>query len=213
MAEYVSCPTCGTKSLIADPLLGRYVRCFGCDARFLATPDPPDPDPRDVPPPPPAPRDSYGLPAALPRFAGDDEDDEDRPFCPGCGRQVTWEESACRHCGEEFEEDDRPAVRPLNLDVALPVRRDGEPHRARRLLALGALSAVAGVLAACFGVTAVVSVPLGVAVCVLASRDLNRMADGRVDPQGREQTLNARKAAIAGILFGVLFVGIFILFR
>jgi hypothetical protein len=211
MAEYVTCPNCGTKSLMADTSLGKTTRCFGCDARFLASPDPPEPDPRDVPGPPAAPRDGYGLPAALPRFAGDDEEDEDRPFCPGCGRQVTWEESACRHCGEEFEEDDRPPVRPLNLDVALPVRRDGEPHRSRSLFWLGSASAVFGLFAAFFGITAIISVPLGAWVCVLASRDLNRMADGRVDPQGRDQTLNARKAAIAGIVFGVLFAGIYIL--
>ena len=206
MAEYVTCPTCGTKSLTADAFLGRYVRCFGCDGRFLATPDPPQPDPRDAPRPPPAPSDSYGLPAAPPRFAGDEqEDDEDWPFCPGCGRQVTWEESACRHCGEEFEEDDRPAVRPLNLDVAMPVRRDGEPHRARLLFALGAVSAVTGALAACsFGISAVVSVPLGATVCVLASRDLRRMTDGRVDPQGRDRTRHARSAALTGVAFGAL---------
>jgi DNA-directed RNA polymerase subunit RPC12/RpoP len=218
MAEYVTCPTCGTKSLTADTLIGRYVRCFGCESRFLATPDPPALEPRALEPrdaaPPTVSRDGYDLPPAPPQFAGDEEEDEeDWPFCPGCGRQVTWEDRTCRHCGEEFEEDDRPPVRPLRLDVALPVRRDGEPHRAGLLFALGATSTVAGALSACsFGSLAAISIPLGATVWVLASRDLRRMTDGQIDPRGRDRTRQARSAGVAGIAFGVLFAGIYLLF-
>jgi DNA-directed RNA polymerase subunit RPC12/RpoP len=212
MAEYVTCPTCGTKLLTADTSLGRYVRCFGCDTRFLATADPPEPDKESRPPPA---HNSHGAPAAPPRISGDeDEDDEDWPFCPGCGRQVSWEESACRHCGEEFEEDDRPLNRPLRVDVALDVQRDGDPHRGELLFTLGAISAVAGALAACsFGIFGAISIPLGATVLVLASIDLRRMADGRVDPRGRQQTRSARTAAVAGIVFGALFAGVYLLFR
>lgn len=201
MAEFVTCPTCGTKVLTADSLLGRHVRCFGCGMRFLAAPDPPAPDPPLPTRPPPPQFDPNG-----------DEDEDEWPFCPGCGRRVSWQEPKCHHCGEEFEDEDPRPSRPLFVDVALPVRRDGEPHRGRALLMLGALSAFAGALSACsLGYFALIGVPLGVAVWVMASRDLRRMADGSVDPQGISLTRHARQAAMAGVMFGVLFAGIYLL--
>jgi DNA-directed RNA polymerase subunit RPC12/RpoP len=211
MAEYVTCPACGSKVLTADTELGRHVRCFGCDFRFLATPDPPAPDP--PPRPPPASRSKS--PPAPPRFSEGEEDEDDQPFCPGCGRQVSWEVTACPHCGEEFEEEEAPPrlARPFRLDIALPLRRDGEPHRGNLLYWLGIASAITGGLSACtWGLLAIISIPLGLTVWVLARRDLRRMVDGSVDPQGLNYTRNARSAAIAGIAFGVLFAGIYLLF-
>jgi DNA-directed RNA polymerase subunit RPC12/RpoP len=212
MADYVTCPTCGSKVLTADPVLGRHVRCFGCGSRFLATPDPPAPERQDDRRPPPTRQNADDTPA-LPQFAGDDEGDEEEwPYCPGCGRQVSWEETVCPYCDEEFEEE-LPPIRPLHLDVALPIRRDGEPHRGRLLFTLGAVSAITGALSACtLGYLAVVSVPLGVTVWALASRDLRRMADGSVDPQGHARTRHARTAAWSGIAFGVLFAGVYLLY-
>ncbi len=197
MAEYVTCPACGSKVLTADALLGRRVRCSGCGFRFVAAPDLPAPEP------PPE------VPPARPRLGDDEDEDEDLPFCPGCGRRVTWEASACPHCGEEFEEESRPE-RPFRLDVALPVRRDGEPHRGGLLLALGTLSAFAGAFSPClYALPALVSVPLGMTVWVLATRDLRRMADGSVDPRGEKLTRHARSGAAAGVAFGLVLAGVY----
>jgi hypothetical protein len=207
MAEFVTCPTCGSKVLTADSLLGRHVRCVGCGDRFLASPDSPVAEAVAAPA-------ALAPPRAAPRYDADDEDDDDGewPFCPGCGRRVSWREPDCPHCGEEFEDEEPRPAPPLFVDVALPTRRDGEPHRGGLLLTLAVLSAIAGALSGCvFGFSALVSIPLGAAVWALASRDLRRMADGSVDPRGIAQTRHARSAAIAGVLFGVLFGGIYLL--
>jgi DNA-directed RNA polymerase subunit RPC12/RpoP len=209
MAEFVTCPTCGLKVLTADSLLGKHVRCSGCDDRFLATPDPPrPPNEASAAAARPSPRAERRA-----RFDSDEEDEEeDWPFCPGCGRQVTWYDLVCPHCGEEFEEEQAPRpVRPLELDVSLPLRRDGEPHRGQLLLSLGIFSTVLGVSSVCFGFGAVVSVPLGATVWALASHDLKRMQDGSVDPRGHGLTLRARGMARAGVVFGVLFAALFLL--
>jgi hypothetical protein len=202
MAEFVTCPACSTKVLTAEALLGRRVRCYSCGFRFVAAPDPPEP-------PAPVPADVTPAP---PRFGGDEDDDEDRPFCPGCGRRVSWQATACPLCGEEFEEEEPRHARPRVLDVVLPVRRDGEPHRGGTLFVLGSFGLVAGVLSACFaGFPALLSVPLGVAVWVLATRDLRRMADGSVDPRGARLTRQARLSAAAGAAFGALFATVYAL--
>jgi endogenous inhibitor of DNA gyrase (YacG/DUF329 family) len=214
MAEYVTCPTCGTKLLAADTVLGRYIRCFGCETRFLAAADPPKPVSSDDtrPPKPSALPGWRDKPLAPPQYAGDDDEDEDRPFCPGCGRQVSWHDSACPYCREEFEEEAPPA-RSVLVDVALPVRRDGEPHRGRVLYTLGALSAITGGLSACsFGYLAVISVPLGVTVWILAARDLRAMQDGSIDPRGRDLTRAGRSSALAGVVFGIVFAAVFLLY-
>src|SRR5262249_248723 len=70
MAEYVTCPNCGSKMLTADTVLGRRIRCFGCDSRFLAAPDPAEPEPRPAPPPrPPPPPPPPSRPALPPAAA------------------------------------------------------------------------------------------------------------------------------------------------
>ena len=203
MAEYVTCPACGSKVLTSEALLGRRIRCFGCGLRFVAAPDPPAP---------PAPEPQDKLEPAPPRIERDEDEDEDWPFCPGCGRRVTWHASVCPHCGEEFEEEEAPP-RPLNLDVTVPVRRDLEPPRDRLLFTLGTISAVTGAFSACtLGWLAIISVPLGAVVWFLASHDLRRMADGSVDPRSRTRTRHARSAAGAGIAFGLLFTGLYLVF-
>jgi len=209
MAEYVTCPACGMKVLTADSLLGRQVRCYGCDARFEATADPPSPP--TPPRPAPAPRrDAWPAP---PRFSSDEDDEEDWPFCPGCGRQVSWHDLACPHCGEEFEEEQPPRpARPLHLDVAGPVVREGAPHRGWLLLILGSLSATLGAFSPCFAYVAIIGVPLGGVVWVLAGRDLRRMRDGSVDQRGRALTRLAYATGLLGVAMGVLSVPIYVLF-
>jgi DNA-directed RNA polymerase subunit RPC12/RpoP len=215
MADYVTCPTCGSKVLTADAFIGRQVRCFGCGSRFVASADPTQAE---------APKnsakgsgrrhpdDEYRRPP--PRISHTDDDEEEWPFCPGCGRQVSWTDEACRHCGEEFEEEDAPLRSVLRTDVVLPLRRDGEAHRGGLLLTLGSVSCVTGLMSACsFGLLAIISVPLGAVVMVLASRDLKRMQDGSVDAGGRPSTERARATGIAGVVLGVLFAGVYLLIK
>jgi hypothetical protein len=212
MAEYVTCPACGLKVLTADSLLGRPVRCYGCDARFEAKADPPAPPTPPRPTAMPAPRrDAWPAP---PRYRGDEEDDDqDWPFCPGCGRQVSWDDPACPHCGEEFEDEQPPLpTRRLQRDVAVPVRRDGAKHSGGLLLALGCLSLAIGASAACFVYIALFGAVLGLIVFVLAGRDLTRMRNGLVDPSGRRLTRAAYFAGLLGVVLSVIAVSIFVLF-
>src|SRR5262245_61271943 len=103
MPEFVTCPSCGFKTQMAESLLGRRVRCPGCSQRFVAevTPEPkPGPDRPSLPPLPSRPEQSP------PRMAEEDFfNDELLPFCPGCGRRVRWDVLTCPHCGEELEEE------------------------------------------------------------------------------------------------------------
>jgi hypothetical protein len=84
------------------------------------------------------------------------------------------------------------------------VRRDVAPHRAEFLRLLATVSlcfSVAGVLVA---VPAVIGVPLAVAACRMADRDLDRIGAGQLDPRGRAEThaafVRAEIAAGLGML-------------
>jgi predicted Zn finger-like uncharacterized protein len=197
--ELLTCPACGCSVQVADALLGRRVRCIGCQHTFVAA--------AGQAPPPPARREMPPLPrlAVPPRI--DDEDavaSEGGPFCPGCGRRIGWRDSFCPHCGEELEPEDGP--RPSWRRPADLVRRDYEPHHGRLILGLGNLSMIVGGLALCsFGIGAVVSVPVGILAWLMANRDLERMRDGLMDPSGKSQTLTGRTGAIAGVILGVIF--------
>ena len=185
--------------------MGRPVRCFGCKQSFVAT--------TERPTPPTGRRAPLPLPPPSARPASDEDDDlngEGGPFCPGCGRRITWEDLLCRYCGEELEaEDEARAKRRRNLDL---VRHDYEPHRAALILSLGNVSMIVGGLSLCsFGAGAVVSVPLGVLTVVMANRDLERMRDGRMDPNAKARTETGRTGAIAGIILGLIFASFYAL--
>lgn len=201
MPELVTCPSCGCRVQMAEGLLGRRVRCIACQAPFTAeagTPQPPRPT----------------LPPPLPRTAAakrpDEEDDEDRrPFCPGCGRRVGWEVTRCPRCGEELgpENDLRRRLR-----LGQWVRRDSLPHRGRLIAGLGTFSMITGGLSLClFGLGSVVALPAGIAAWVMANRDLELMRHGEMGPSGRTQTENGRVAAIVGVTLATLFAAFFAL--
>jgi hypothetical protein len=140
-----------------------------------------------------------------------DEDNEEadaRPLCPGCGKQISWDVLVCPHCGEEFEADyDRQRWRVMGSRI----RRDWEPDRGKMILFLGQTSMVIGGLSFCmFGVGALVCVPLGIVVWIMATRDLARMKKGDMDPRGLRQTDDGRIGAVVGIILGLLFGGFFL---
>jgi hypothetical protein len=205
MPEIVTCPVCGCKVQMPEGMLGRRVRCFGCDNRFVAAAEsasPPGLEPLSRPsrvPPTPTSADP-SLPRPLPP-AGNDEPGDRRPFCPGCGRSVPWKARCCPHCGEEYDEGD--ATRDRRLQPRF--RRDALPHRGALLSTLGNVSLAAGALSLCFGVAAVIGIPLGAAVWIMAQSDLNQMRAGSMDALGRQPTEAARVSAITGLILSLLF--------
>lgn len=88
------------------------------------------------------------------------------------------------------ETDDRPWEQPG------VVRRDCEPHRAELLGQLGTIAVICGFLTAILVVTAVVSLPLGIAVCIMARQDLAKMQTREMDPQGAADTERALQTGI-----------------
>jgi hypothetical protein len=212
MAEYVACPSCGCKLLVADGAVGQPMRCFACQRSFVARPATPTP-PRSAPisQPQGAPRNGEqasppgsGPQPRAPEFSAV-ADAVQQPFCPGCGRPVRWDWRNCPHCGEEFleEADERRLARGLLARQ----RRDALPHRGKLLVNLGNLCLALGLLAFCTaGITALGSVPLGLTVWVLAANDLTAMRAGEVDAQGWSDTQAARTAAISGVVLGLVFL-------
>lgn len=98
---------------------------------------------------------------------------------------------------DDATEDARPWERPG------AVRRDVAPHRGERLRFLAGVALACALLAYCLAVPALVALPLGVAVRIIARRDLARMAAGRMDPAGGAGTA---KAATWAFLAAVLAV-------
>ncbi len=198
--ELLTCPACGCRVQVADALLGRPVRCIGCKHSFLAAAEPaaPPSPPRETPARPPYPDDAEG------------SNDERGPFCPGCGRRVTWADLRCPYCGEELEaEDENQRARRRSAES---IRRDYERHRGSLILSLGNVSMIVGGLSLCtFGVGAFISVPVGILALLMANRDLERMREGRMDPSGKARTETGRTGAVAGIILGVIFASFYAL--
>jgi len=213
MPELVTCPSCGFKTRMSESLLGRHVRCPGCDQRFVAQGEPePSSKPSRPPPVPAPPRPGRQRPRTL------DEafpDEEFLPFCPGCGRRVRWESIACPHCGEELEEEShlarayRRGTRELS---PIHLRRDGIPHRGKLIGRLGNACLILGGLSLCIaGLGAVVCVPLGITTWVLANSDLEQMRIGAMDPRGKQETESGRIGAIVGTVISMIFAGFYLL--
>jgi hypothetical protein len=197
MPVFVACPVCGFGVQAADAVLGQCLRCSACGHAFVAAPS-------AVRPPRPVAADP--LPALGDAAMGNGEGG---PFCPGCGRRISWEASLCPHCGEELEPEDEEQRRRRGVEG---LRRDYEPHRARLILNLGNLSLIVGGLSLCtFGLGALVSVPVGVLAWLMANRDLELMREGRMDPRGLSLTRTGRTGAITGIILGGLFAAFYAL--
>lgn len=96
--------------------------------------------------------------------------------------------------------DDRPWEKPEAK------RRDYEPHRGEELRTLGYGTLVCSLLFCVTGVTALVALPLGIAVLLMASHDLREMHAGRMDPGGRADTRLGRGNALLGIFLSLVFV-------
>jgi hypothetical protein len=210
MPEFVTCPACGLRVQTAEGLLGRRVRCFACDHRFVASAELPSAARRDAWPTG-GPAGSAGGPGGTPgsrtgsRPPGE-WGEEPLPFCPGCGRQVPWEVLRCPFCDEELEPETAPARRQPG---GPPRRLDFVPHRGKLLVTLGNVSMALGGLSLCtLGIGALASVPLGITAWVLAGHDLKEMRAGLMDPRGKAATETGRTGGILGVVLGLIF-GIF----
>jgi hypothetical protein len=95
-------------------------------------------------------------------------------------------------------DEERPWERPG------AVRRDVLPHRAEFL---SKLAVVAVVLAFCTwlgGIAGPFCLALSITAWVMATRDLTRMRQGLMDPEGRKMTILARNRAIAATIVALL---------
>jgi hypothetical protein len=71
---------------------------------------------------------------------------------------------------------------------------------------LGNITLAIGAVSLCIaGLGVLITLPLGITTIVMASSDLNQMRSGQVDPAGRTQTENGRKAAITGLVLSLVF--------
>lgn len=219
MPEFVACPACGCRVLVSDSMLGKRVRCIGCDHRFTASspaeaetrrvePLPAyEPPPSERPGPPPLPP---GFDEPLPGRPGAHDEDApplpgaELPCCPTCGHRVPWEALRCGHCGEELEID--PGYRRLRRRPRVRLRRDCEPHRGPLLAGMGNITLFAGGLTLCAaGLPLLLALPLGITTWVMAGNDLAKMRTGEMEDQGRAQTESARTSAITGIVLALFF--------
>jgi hypothetical protein len=104
----------------------------------------------------------------------------------------------------EESADETPLEEARGADEELPweeqgaIRRDREPHRARMLSLLGTITFCLGVMAVPSGAPGVFGLSLGLYVRSAARRDLRKMDDGTMDPEGAERTRAALQDANLG---------------
>ncbi len=190
MPELVACPMCGCRLQMAEAMLGRRVRCVGCNGVFTAT--------EDV-----MPHGADQLPHPTPMADRGSRRRMSRPLCPCCHRPVAWTDLFCPFCSLEFEREVPPDLTPG--PNGLP-RRDCVAHRGSTISTMGNVALVVGGLSVCVcGLGAFLSVPLGIVTWVMAHNDLEAMRSGVMDPAGREPTETGRTGAILGIVLGLLF--------
>jgi hypothetical protein len=84
------------------------------------------------------------------------------------------------------------------------VRRDAEPHRGHVLVVLGAVSLWCGLLSFLLVVPSLLGLPLGVAVFVMARRDLGKMRAGRMDCRGVQTTAHGHNLGFAGVVINLI---------
>jgi hypothetical protein len=235
MAIRLVCPSCNRTVRVPDELVGKAVRCPSCLTTFPGSPQPdgapgaagdtagagpaaaPSPSVTalaapdislDHPESPTAPVERVTPLAAPPASQSIPEDERKagtRP-CPFCGEQIGLDDARCRYCGEDVAEE---AERPWEHSHRRPVRRDCEPHRGQIVLVLGIISLVVTPgSVCCYGIPSLIGLALAIPAWVLGRRDLEKMRQGLMDPEGQGITQGGMICGIIGTIlnaFGVLF--------
>jgi hypothetical protein len=120
---------------------------------------------------------------------------------------VSWDVLQCPHCEHLFDPAD--SFRRDGWEG----RRDAQPHRGGIIDVLGTISMLAGTLALCTGPLGITfSLATGIPAILMARKDLERMRQGTVDPQGRGKSDMGRVKALIGIFLSVLLGLFFFLF-
>ncbi|HEV3262313.1 MAG TPA: hypothetical protein VG013_36010 [Gemmataceae bacterium] len=94
--------------------------------------------------------------------------------------------------------DERP------WEKAGAVRRDDEPHRAALLILIGAGGLILDASSCLLLLPALLGLSLGIAVCVMAARDMEKMYKGSMDPGGMDRTRTASLLGFCAIVFAVI---------
>ncbi len=201
----IGCPSCRRLLRLPASLQGQPVQCPGCGQAFAATGDLLARTQRSAPDPPPRPaRGGDALEVAGPPPSDRPAEPGEVP-CPFCGAFLDPESMRCPHCRRRLT-----GLGPGPFWV----RRDREPHRGPLIQALGVVSLLLSVLAfplsmfagGALGVpvggpVGLLAAGLGAAAWVMSGRDLARMNEGLMDPDGRSRTWAGRQCGILGVVF------------
>jgi hypothetical protein len=108
--------------------------------------------------------------------------------CPECRRSIPGNAVRCPHCAEPLGDEE-----PVPWDMRH--RRDAEPDRSGLILALGIVSLFVPVIGPILGISA----------WIMATRDMERMRRGQMDPRGMNSTQTGMVCGIIGtVLEGLI---------
>jgi len=222
MPTVIECPACQRRLSVPEELLSEAVQCANC-GRTFAVGEKKGSDPleasqgskcsrgsdpffsegaeiltapvRGLPPPPeplrPVPI-SGGTAPLVPGVDGG-------RICSECGANLPPATTRCPWCDPA---DGQWEERPWEGPEPTWVRRDCEPHRGTLILVLGILGLVT------VGIYFLSPIGLGLSVTawVMGQRDLRRMREKVMDPQGLSQTQAGRICGIVGAVLNLLWV-------
>jgi hypothetical protein len=129
----------------------------------------------------------------------EDDDEDDRPRrrrrgefepCPRCREDIRRGAVVCPYCGLDLEIQGDGYTRQKR------VRMDAEPHRGGMIQALGIASLIMAVIWFLFWI----GLPMGVAAWAMGRRDLRKMDNGEMDPNGRKKTKDGWLCGMIGAI-------------
>jgi hypothetical protein len=214
MPTIIDCPSCQRKLRLPESLQDRPVQCPTCGTTFTApaaNAGPHSSGEREALPadPPAAPTvaqpEGYALHQGSPPAAAAEGE---RVFCPSCGAANRPTARCCRMCGTYLKEDDEKENDEEedghSWESGRGPRRDAEPHRGPLILTLAIISLVALSFSFCYGLGALVGLPLGLTAWVMGRNDLAKMRKNLMDVQGQSITHAAWVCGIIGTILNGL---------